>query len=304
MSITDKVAVRGGADYTFVCSKIPFAITCSTDLPHAEHNLIDLELVNKMKISLKNIKVKRNILMGKNVRYVGSISQTIQCVNRGKVCGTIHLQALVVRDLFSLFNVDCIASSKTYQRLTGRKPPKPSKEEDDMDEEEDDDAEDDAAEDDDDRDDTAEDDDAEDDEEYAAKEGNNEKDDHDNDTAGEVNIGDIAWDWGYKDVPTVNELYPNETPEDNARWLDELHQTRPQPPFIGNKKYRKKFNTCSGVERREEEVFCKLCFSTGQPLSMVKSHHTLHISCPAMPDDEKETIYGPNWVARMYGYPT
>ena len=137
MSITDKVAVRGGADYTFVCSKIPFAITCSTDLPISEHNLIDLELINKMKIPLKNIKVKRHVVMGENVRFVGSISQTIQCVNRGKVSGTIHLQALVVRDLFSLFHVDSIASSKTFERLTGRKPPKPTNDE-EMDEDKDD----------------------------------------------------------------------------------------------------------------------------------------------------------------------
>ena len=112
MVITDKVAVRGGADYTFVCSKIPFAITCSSELPHGDHNLIDLDLVNKMKIPIKNIKVKRMILLGQNVRYVGSVSQTIQCVNRGKVCGTIHLQALVVRDLFSLFNLDRMPAAR------------------------------------------------------------------------------------------------------------------------------------------------------------------------------------------------
>ena len=112
--------LRSGADYTFICSKIPFAITCSTDLPHTEQNLIDLELINKMKIPLRNVKVKRMVRMGRNVRYFGSVSQTIQCVNHGKVCGTIHLQVLVVRDLFSLFNVDSIASSKTYERLIGR----------------------------------------------------------------------------------------------------------------------------------------------------------------------------------------
>ena len=108
--------LRSGADYTFICSKIPFAITCSTDLPNTEQNLIDLELINKMKISLRNVKVKRMVRMGRNVRYFGSVSQTIQCVNQGKVCGTIHLQVLVV----SLFNVDSIASSKTYERLIGR----------------------------------------------------------------------------------------------------------------------------------------------------------------------------------------
>ena len=47
---TDKVNVENGAYYTFVCHKIPFAITCSTELPHGDCNLIDLDLVNKMKI--------------------------------------------------------------------------------------------------------------------------------------------------------------------------------------------------------------------------------------------------------------
>lgn len=303
MVITDKIAVRGGADYTFVCSKIPFAITCSSELPHGDHNLIDLDLVNKMKIPIKNIKVKRMILLGRNVRYVGSVSQTIQCVNRGKVCGTIHLQALVVRDLFSLFNLDSIASCKTYERLVGHKPPRPFTEDDDddmMDEKEDDEAGDDTV-----SDNIAGDDEAGDDTGLNNIARNEEgKKQQDNDIAGEVDLGEIPWNWGYSDVPTIDELYPDETPEDNARWLQELHQTSPPRPFIGNKKYRKNSNICSEGKQRDEEVFCKLCFTTGQPLSMVKSHHTLHISCPTMTDDEKETIYGPNWVARMYGYPT
>ena len=87
--------------------------------------MIDLDIVNKMKIPLQKIKVCRMTYMGENLRSVGYIDQTIQCVNNGVIQGTIHLSAKVVRNLFESLNVDCIASSKTYERLTGKKPPDP-----------------------------------------------------------------------------------------------------------------------------------------------------------------------------------
>ena len=131
---TDKTIVFNGTDFTFVCKKIPFAISCSSELPHSDVNLIDLDLVNKMGIPLRNIKVTRMSLLGHDVRAVGRIKQTIQCVHKGRVQGTIHLQAKVVRDLYSILGVDCVASTKTYFRLTGQEPPdRPDEEYDDED---------------------------------------------------------------------------------------------------------------------------------------------------------------------------
>ena len=121
---TTKVEVENGADFTFVCRKIPFAITCS-ELHHGETNLIDLDLVNSMKIPLRNIRVTRMCLLGHDVRAVGRIKQTVQCVVNGRVQGNVHLEGKVVRNLSSLLNVDCLASAKTYERLMGRKPPDP-----------------------------------------------------------------------------------------------------------------------------------------------------------------------------------
>ena len=121
---TTKVEVENGADFTFVCRKIPFAITCS-ELHHGETNLIDLDLVNSMKIPLRNIRVTRMSLLGHDVRAVGRIKQTVQCVVNGQVQGNVHLEGKVVRNLSSLLNVDCLASTKTYERLMGRKPPDP-----------------------------------------------------------------------------------------------------------------------------------------------------------------------------------
>ena len=63
--------------------------------------------------------------MGENMRSVGHIEQTVQCVVQGVSQGTVHLTATVVRNLYTNFNVDCVASSKTYRRLTGKDPPKP-----------------------------------------------------------------------------------------------------------------------------------------------------------------------------------
>ena len=123
--ITDCAPVKGGADYSFICKKIPFAVTCTTDLAPGAYNYIDLDLVNKMRIPLLNIKVTRTCLHGQDVRVVGAINQTVQCVSQGRIQGTVNLEAKVVRNLYDMFNVDCLASIKTFTRLTGRAPPEP-----------------------------------------------------------------------------------------------------------------------------------------------------------------------------------
>ena len=122
---TDKVNVPEGADFTFVCKKIPFAISCWSEIPYRDANLVDLDLVNKMGIPLRNIKVTRMSILGHDVRAVGRIKQTIQCVHKGRVQGTIHLEAKVVRDLYTILGADCIASARTYSKLMGKKPPDP-----------------------------------------------------------------------------------------------------------------------------------------------------------------------------------
>ena len=100
-----------------------------TELPHGDLNLIDLDLIKKMGIPLRNIKVTRMSLLGHDVHAVCCIKQTIQCVSKGRVQGTFHLQAKVVRDLYSILGVDCVASARTYSRLTGQEPPDPPDEE-------------------------------------------------------------------------------------------------------------------------------------------------------------------------------
>jgi len=122
---TDKVIVPEGSDFTFVCKKIPFAISCMSEMPYRDANLVDLDIINKMGITLRDIKVTRMSLLGHDLRAVGKIKQTIQCVHKGRVQGTIHLEAKVVRDLYSILGADCIASARTYSKLMGKKPPDP-----------------------------------------------------------------------------------------------------------------------------------------------------------------------------------
>ena len=71
-------------------------------------------------------------------------------------------------------------------------------------------------------------------EEYDTKEGLNEKQQQNVDHVNgrEVDIRDFPWSWGVKPVPTVDELYPDEDPADNARWYQELHQPRPRTPHL------------------------------------------------------------------------
>ena len=129
--ITDSTAVKNGTDYSFVCGKIPFSISCSSRLQHGGYNFIDLDLVNKMKIPLQKIKVCRMTYLGEKLRSVGYIDQTVHCVQNGVVHGTVHLSAKVIRNLYDVFDVDCIASAKTFERLVGKPPPDPPDAEDD-----------------------------------------------------------------------------------------------------------------------------------------------------------------------------
>ena len=313
VKITDKTQIKGGVDYTFVCSKIPFAVSCSSDLPHQEHNLMDLDLVIKMKIPLKNIKVSRMNLMGRNVRAVGFINQTVQCVHQGKISGTINLQAKVVRNLYEMFDVDCIASSKTYERLVGRKPP-PVPDDDTMDTEEDDDESEEGDEDKEDDDEKEENDkDEEDDNPTEAVKDEDDKPsaeaDKDEDNNGYKYV-ECNWD-DFIDRNPYDEasLYPGE-PIVFGDSDDEDYETAvikisdrnyasvkvPRPKTPSSPAPRKP----SGTKRKE--TFCKYCFLSGQPISVTYGHNIMDVTCPSMSDEDKERIHGPNWLPKMYGY--
>ena len=118
MIVTDVVDLTAGAkEFIYVCKKQPFAISCSPYMPKLPETYVDLDLVLKLNIPMKNLQCTRMNLSGQFTRIVGQISQTVQCVVSGQAVGTSHLKAKVVRDLSKLFRADCLASKQLYDKL-------------------------------------------------------------------------------------------------------------------------------------------------------------------------------------------
>ena len=276
---TEKVRVKNGTDYTFVCGKIPFAISCSTTLNHGSYNLIDLDLVNKMKIPLQKIKVCRMNYLGENLRSVGHIDQTIQCVKNGIVQGTIHLSAKVVRNLYESFNVDCIASFKTYERLTG-KPPAPDPP--DIEDTEDDYKVD-----------------------IPSKVQNDCHDSTFSSTSSSTcsdNIGVLTREWirqasfmaEIAQCDSEDTLLRLENEKANVKNDDDESQDETEDD---NKDDKIKYTTDTEDEE-EEDFHCDHCFRSGQPVTIVTNHNNECPTCPSMTLKQKEIKFGLNWKAR------
>ena len=246
------------------------------------------------------------------MRSVGFISQTVQCVRNGKISGNIHIQAKVIRDLYSMFDVDCVASAKTYTRLVGKKPPDNDDGEEDV---------------------------------------RNIEDLDDNDNQEENDSEKLDRSSAYREecVITSKDAPVKTKSEDND--LENLSSIQPihQSPPMTLKEWRKipKFgqirNVCvyetspgdcsvsdgdddetgdddddikddhKGYYQNESsnfgyrdpepgETFCNFCFVSGQPLRITHSHNILDVSCPSMSHVDKERLHGPNWLAKMHGY--
>lgn len=296
MFITDSVQVEHGTDYTFVCKKIPFAITCSQDFQDFGCNLIDLDLVNKMKLHLRNIKVCRMEILGHNMRSVGTIKQTLQCVKDGKTVGTIHLAAKVVRDLSNNFNVDCLASYNTYSRLTGRdtgvKEQISCKLDSDIphlggdDETCDDDDDDDVLQ----------------PEPVPADDQDTISEDEDGISAAVLKY--LRNPSGYPVYQPEPEPDPYKTYQDDPNFEDhddpnklppgtyqvcQAHDwinCRRCPPVCAE-------TTPTGADQTADT--CKLCFMENLPQKIYRSHPMLHPRCPSMSDADKRRLYGNNW---------
>ena len=334
MMITDKLLTQNGADFTFVCGKVPFAISCSSDLPHKSSNLIDLDLINKMKIPLKNIRVTRISIQGHDLRCVGVVSQTIQCVIGGKISGTIHLYAKVVRDLFNSISTDCLASKRTYSRLMGEDPPEEPPDDPTMEI-------------------LGGDEDAEEENvpmssadgenvPMSSAEGENvpmskaeeenvpmSKAEEEDAPACDDNEEDIEITKGipsycYSSTPyDEKSLYPDEWQDcyDSDGNYDPVlsdfinNEHPPDVYYQGGKlhRMRKRVSPTSAPGTRStsmsspEEVHCQFCFLSGQPIKVTRSHRDMDIECPSMSDVDRRRIHGDQetdrWLARIHGYP-
>ena len=295
MITTDKVNVENGADFTFVCRKIPFAISCS-ELLQGETNLIDLDLVNSMKIPLRNIRVTRMSILGHDVRAVGRIKQTVQCVVKGKVQGCVKLEGKVVRNLFETFNVDCFASAKTYERLMGRKPPDPEDEgyespedipnlggEEEEEKEEKKEEEDSVAK----------------DHQEVTEEVPPDPPEIKNPQGNQSSLNLIKSDNpNYCIVEIESSKCNNVKVDDNEEKLAAAHSTSLYDHYI---KYGpgprdlQEIKLNSMQDEDENENHCDLCFRQGKPLKIVTSHGDRCPTCPSLTPTQKERILGPYW---------
>ena len=301
MITTDKVNVENGADFTFVCRKIPFAISCS-ELLQGETNLIDLDLVNSMKIPVRNIRVTRMSILGHDVRAVGRIKQTVQCVVKGKVQGCVKLEGKVVRNLFETFNVDCFASAKTYERLMGRKPPDPTDEgyespEDipnlggeDEEEEKEEKKEDDSI--------------VEDHQEEKEElppdpqnpKGNQPKpslniikSDNPNLCIIETETPTTKVDHGNVGDNDVNGCKDKDIKAASSSLYDHYIRFGPGPRDL------QEIRLMNMKDDEDEEFHCDLCFHEGKPIRIVKNHINRCPTCPSMTPSEKQRMFGQNW---------
>ena len=290
MIITDKIAVENGIDFSFVCRKIPFAITCSTDFLGYGSNLIDMDLVNKMQIPIRNIKVKRMQILGQNVRSVGIVKQSIQCVINGKSVGTVHITAKVIRDLFSIFNVDCVASDNTYTKLTGKDPPSNN---DDLGEEDDHAVNnipnlgDDNADVEEEMEETPE------KEEISSVENSNLVP-GDYDSSHHLCKHRI---YGCKDCAELKRMWDERDNRDFDN--NDAHHDDNSPPF----QILKKMVPCTSplpydqqpkLKKTQDDV-CNLCYMENLPPEIFLSHPTLHPRCPSLSDADKKRLYGHKW---------
>ena len=272
--ITDSVPVKNGTDFTFVCGKIPFAISCSSTLQHGAYNLIDLDLVNKMRIPLQKIKVCRMTYFGENLRSVGYIDQTIQCVHNGVIKGTIHLAAKVIRNLYDNFNVDCIASSKTYEKLTGNKPPDPPDSDHD----------------------------AEDDQKDKAKDVKleNGDDKHSFSSASSSTCSDAipaiskAWIW---QASFMAEVAQKDSADALLKLEDEKALNRDEEEESNDTTDTDTKTEANEEENsdEEDEKHCNLCFRFGQPIQITTNHDQNCPTCPTMSEKLKLALIGSNW---------
>ena len=274
MIVTDKIAVENGIDFSFVYRKIPFAITCSTDFLGYGSNLIDMDLVNKMQIPIKNIKVKRMQIQGQNVRSVGIIKQSVQCVVNGKSVGTVHITAKVIRDLFSHFNVDCLASENTYTKLTGKDPPSSNDDSDDDEEEE--------------------------------------VNDHVNiptlgGDSGESDVDDPGDDQGQVDSNDKQDVVDAvlsylTTMNQPANQSPSLIRHSPAQSRVSRNYDNDKLSSMTETPRtqtdrdhKHQDEMCKLCYMENLPPEIFMSHPNLHPRCPSVSDADKKRMYGSNW---------
>ena len=184
-----------------------------------------------------------------------------------------------------MFDVDCVASTRTYTRLMGRKPPDPP----------------DYCEDDEDLEHLGDLDDVPDEENEGLKEVEEEDNDHkegtnDDNTKGnpiDYSKKDDEWYANLKTVWQVSGPVKDDYEPAAAQFGMKNHAADTpyhQPVPDDNQPD----DDASG--------HCELCYKCDQPVEVFLSHNTFDLSCPSMTDQERRQLYGSQSDWRRVGY--
>ena len=101
-----------------LCSKgRPFVTLVSSNKSRPTTTLIDHNLVRELGLKINDLQCKKFYYCGEQLRILGTISTTVQCISEGFVCGSFQLRANVIEHLSKTFGVHSIAGMKLTKML-------------------------------------------------------------------------------------------------------------------------------------------------------------------------------------------
>jgi hypothetical protein len=110
----------GDREFVFACKGRPFCVLTAPQFPTPAFTMIDNNLVRELGLSMTDLQCVKMRYGGQNLRILGKISTSVQCIVEGVPVGNMHLKAHVVTDVYQLFNTYAIAGVKLAEKLAGK----------------------------------------------------------------------------------------------------------------------------------------------------------------------------------------
>ena len=110
----------GDREYVFACKGQPFCVLMAPQFPTPAFTMIDHNLVRELGLRMTDMHCVKMRYGGQNMRSLGKISTSVQCIIDGAPVGNMHMKAHVVTDVYQLFNTYAIAGSKLTEKLLGK----------------------------------------------------------------------------------------------------------------------------------------------------------------------------------------
>ena len=110
----------GESEFVFACKGRPFCVLTAAQFPTPAFTMVDHRLVRELGLTVTDLQCVKMRYGGQNLRILGKISTSVQCIVDGAPVGNMHLKAHVVTDVYQLFNTYAIAGVKLADKLTGK----------------------------------------------------------------------------------------------------------------------------------------------------------------------------------------